>query len=94
MPHLLIRHRVDDFDAWKPRFDEQGWARRSFGASGCRVYVNAADPHEVLILFDWDDHARARLFVQSDDMREALVRSTHIDPSDVWFLNGFDEMPG
>jgi hypothetical protein len=94
MPHLLIRHRVDDYDTWKPRFDEQVWSRRSFGASGCRIFVNADDPHEVIILFDWDDHARARLFVQSDDLRDALVRDAHIDPADVWFLDGLDEMPG
>ena len=94
MPHLMIRHRVDDYDAWKPRFDAQVWARRSFGASGCRIFINADDPQEVLILFDWDDHTRARLFVQADDLREALVRETHLDPADVWFLDGLDELPG
>ena len=72
MPHLLIRHHVEDYERWKPRFDLQIWARRSFGASACRIFINADDPHEVLILFDWDDHARARLFVQSDDLREVL----------------------
>ncbi len=94
MPHLLIRHRVDDYEIWKPHFDAQVWARRSFGTSGCRIFANAADPHDVLILFDWDDHARARLFVQSDEARDALARETRIDPDDVWFLDGLDELPG
>lgn len=94
MPHLLIRHRVDDYEAWKPRFDAQVSARRSFGTTGCRMFVNADDPHEVLILFEWDDHARARLFVQSDDLRAALVREAPLAPDDVWYLDDLSELPG
>lgn len=29
MPHLLIRHKVQDYDAWKPAFDEHGAFRIS-----------------------------------------------------------------
>ena len=46
----------------------------------------AADPREVLLLLAWDDLERARLFVDSDDLREALIRAGVAEQPDIWFL--------
>ena len=90
MPALLIRHKVADYASWKPIFDEQGVTRRANGSQGGRVFRSEADPNEVLILLDWDDVERARLFVRSDDLREAMVRGGVVDHPDVWFVEEAD----
>lgn len=86
MPSLLIRHHVADYPAWKAVFDEHEPARRANGSQGGWLFRGTADPHEVLVLLEWDDLERARLFVDSDDLREALARAGVTDRLDIWFL--------
>ena len=90
MPALLIRHKVADYAAWKPVFDEDGITRRANGSQGGRLFRSAADPNETLILLEWDDLERARLFARSADLRETMVRAGVADRPDVWFLEEAD----
>jgi hypothetical protein len=86
MAVLLIRHRVRRYDAWKAVFDEDAAARQAYGARDERVFRSVADADEVLVCLAWDDPERARLFVRSDDLREAMVRAAVADRPDVWLL--------
>ena len=61
MPALLIRHKVTDYATWKAAFDDHGANRRANGSQGGRLFRNAADPGETLVLLAWDDLERARL---------------------------------
>lgn len=90
MPALLIRHHVADYPAWKTVFDEHELTRRANGSQGGWLFRDAADPHEVLVLLAWDDLERARLFVDSDDLREAMARAGVMDRPDIWFLEDVD----
>jgi heme-degrading monooxygenase HmoA len=91
MADLLIRHKVADYATWKPLFDEHGASRRAYGSRGGRLFRNAADPNEVVILLAWDDLERARLFAQSDDLREVMARAGVVDQPDLWFLEEADQ---
>ena len=93
MPALLIRHKVADYAAWKSVFDEDGITRRANGCQGGLLFRSAADPYEVLILLEWDDLERARLFARSADLREAMARAGVADRPDVWFLEEADRPP-
>ncbi len=94
MAALLVRHKVEDYATWKPAFDEYSATRRANGSRGGRVFRSAADPNEVVILFEWDDLDRARLFAQSDDLQEATTRAGVADEPDLWFLVEADQAPG
>lgn len=93
MPTLLIRHKVADAARWQSVFDDHGINRRANGSRGGRVFRNAADPTELLILLEWDDLARARLFARSDDLRDALARAGVTDEPDMWFLEDAGRLP-
>jgi hypothetical protein len=86
MPSLLIRHKVQDYPAWKAVFDDHESARRANGSRGGWLFRDADDPHAVMLLLDWDDLERARLFADSDDLREAMARAGVTDRPDIWFL--------
>ena len=86
MPALLIRHKVTDFETWKPVFDELDATRRAYGCQGSWLFRNDDNPSETLILLAWDDLDRARLYVQSDELRDALNRGEVADEPDFWFL--------
>jgi heme-degrading monooxygenase HmoA len=86
MPSLLIRHHVADYSAWKAAFDEHGISRHANGSQGGRLFRHAADPNEIMVLLEWDDLERARLFVDSDDLQEAMTRAGVAGQPDIWFL--------
>ena len=86
MPSLLIRCHVADYPAWKAVFDEHETSRRANGSQGGWLFRDADDPQEVLLLLAWDELERARLFADSDDLREALARAGVTDRPDIWFL--------
>ena len=85
MPCLLIRHTVQDYSDWKAVFDEQTDVRRANGSQGGRLF-RSTESGEVLVLLEWDDLERARLFADSDDLREAMTRAGVTDRPDIWFL--------
>ena len=92
MPALLIRHHVADYLAWKTVFDEHELTRRANGSQGGWLFRDAADPSAILVLLAWDDIERARLFVDSDDLRMAMQRAGVTDQPDIWFLEDGDQL--
>lgn len=86
MPVMLVRQTVADFTAWKRIFAEHEMTRRANGSLGGRILRNADNPTEVLILLEWDGLERARLFADSDDLREVMMWAGISDWPDIWFL--------
>jgi len=93
MAVLVIRHRVQRYDTWKAIFDEDATSRHALGSRRERVFRDDADADEVLIYLEWDDDERAHLFVRSDHLRDAMVRSGVADRPDVWILKEADRRP-
>ena len=86
MPYMLIRAKFGDYDQFRSVFDERADTRRANGSMGARVFRNAGDPTEVVVLLEWDDLAKAREFSQSAVLREGMQMAGGIDRPDVYFL--------
>jgi heme-degrading monooxygenase HmoA len=86
MPYIMIRHRVKDYATWKPVFDEHGATRKAKGSKGGHLFRSTDDPNEVVIVFEWDDMAKARQFLQSEDLREAMQQAGVSDQPSVYYL--------
>ena len=83
MPNLLTQHRVKDYDAWRPHFDGHEDIRRSYGITNPRVYRNADDPNDLVLLFDVTDLERAKEFGQSQELRSTMERAGVVMPPTV-----------
>jgi heme-degrading monooxygenase HmoA len=94
MPALLIRLNVTDIAIWRRVFDELEDVLNAHGCLGSQRFRNADHPNETFILLAWDDLERARLFAQSDDLREAMRRGGVANEPDLWFLNDAGRTPG
>ena len=86
MAHMLIHHRVADYDAWKPVFDEHEATRRSSGGGDYMLFRSVDDPGEVVIVFEWDSVDNARAFSESDVLREAMQRAGVMGPPTVVYM--------
>lgn len=92
MPYLLIRHKVQDYARWKPVYDQHGTTRKARGGQDAQLFRNANDPNELVILLKWDDLEKARQFVQSEDLRQAMQRAGVADQPDVYFLEEIEHV--
>jgi len=86
MMHMLIRSKVADFAKWKPVYDAHLSARQKAGLKEEHLFRNADDPNEVLLLFSVEDLDKAKTFIASDDLRQAMEKAGVSDKPDVYFL--------
>ena len=89
MTYLLVRHKVDDFDAWKAVFDSHVQSQKDAGLGVERVLRNLDDPSEVVLLFEVFDLQKAREFVTSTDVPAAQADSGVLDQPDMYFLTAY-----
>ena len=75
MATMIIHHRVQNYEAWRPVYDAHEPARNAAGLSNGRVFRAADDPQDVVILFDMADRQRAEAFAASEDLKIAMQRS-------------------
>lgn len=86
MANLLVRNKVEDYATWKPVFDKHSEMRKAAGSKGGRLFHNADDPNDVVVLMEWDDIAKAREFAGSAELREAMQEAGVVGRPDVYFL--------
>jgi uncharacterized protein (DUF1330 family) len=79
---LLIRYRIDEFDRYKPVFDDFGASRRAHGASGHRLLQLVNDPHEIVVMVDFPSPEAAQGFLNDPERSDALVRAGIASESD------------
>lgn len=86
MPFVIIRHKVEDFDHWKPVFDGHGATRAEFGSTGYHLLRSAGDSNELVMVFEFRDLEKAQELLTSDDLRETMQRAGVADQPDVYLL--------
>lgn len=74
MSTIFVRHPVADYEAWRAGFDEHGSVRREYGLTDVELYRDADNPDHVTILMTTDDVSRAKEFLGSEDLKEAMSR--------------------
>lgn len=87
MSNILLRLSVADYAKWKPVFDEYASVRKTSGSRGGRLFRNADNPNEVLILWDWDTRENAQAFFTSQGLRETMQRAGVTGRPDVYYLD-------
>jgi hypothetical protein len=73
--NLTIHVKVKDYAAWRTGYDGSEKNRLSAGISNGRVFRNADDPNDVVILQDVADVSKARSWLTQDDTKAAMQKS-------------------
>lgn len=69
MAILFLNFEVDDYDAWKPGFDEDPAGRAQAGATSYKIARSVENPNEVFIRVEFPTVDQAKTF------REQLIAS-------------------
>jgi heme-degrading monooxygenase HmoA len=75
MASMIIHHRVRDYAAWRPGYDAHESSRGAAGITDGRVYRNAEDPNDIVIVANVSDLAKARAWTASDDLKTAMQKA-------------------
>ena len=86
MAYLFIYHEVADFKRWKPVYDEHEPARRKAGLKEVLLLQGTDNPREVVLLLETGDIRKARDFLASDDLKDAMRRAGVTGKPDIRFL--------
>ena len=94
MATVIVRHRVRNYDHWKPIFDDHTPTRHQYGLTAHTLYRDAEDPNMITIIFKTEDPERAREFIGTEDLRETMMRAGIEGTPEIHFLEDIeDEYP-
>jgi heme-degrading monooxygenase HmoA len=93
MLHVMVRVNFEDYEKWKPVFDEAESLRRAYGSRGVRVFRNKEKANEALIFGEYEDLEKVRQLFQSQEFREVAKRAGVSGPPEVIFLEQVDQLP-
>jgi len=91
MAHLLVHHKIEDYNKWKPAFDAHSSLRSEGGSQGGKVFRSANDPNELFVLLEWDSVENAQKFVQSDKTKEAMQEAGVVGMPAIYFVEEIAE---
>jgi hypothetical protein len=86
MIHLMVVHEVGSFEKWKPVYDAHAPARAAAGLKEVELFRNIDNPDEVVLLFSADHLGKAKAFVASKDLREAMRKAGVKGKPKIYFL--------
>lgn len=87
MVTLFVRHKVEDFDAWKVAYDAFEEQRKEMGVTGHGAYQGDTDSNEVTVYHHFDDLETAKTFAESPKLQAAMANCGIIGVPDIWFAN-------
>lgn len=92
MAYVIHHITVADYDRWKPIFIEDGANRAAHGSRGGQLFRSAANPNEMIIIFEWDSLETAQGFSQSSGLRERMQQAGVNGSPETFYLNKVEEV--
>ena len=84
MPTIFVRHRLTDYEAWRPIYDDDVERRDAAGVREVGVYTDPNDPNVVLIVFDADNTDGFIEMMGSEDLRAKMEGAGVVGAPEVW----------
>ena len=72
---LIVRHPVNDFDAWRVVYDEVGTLRNQHGCTSERVLHLPTDTNDVVAIHEFPSVAHAEAFAGDPELGAAMQRA-------------------
>lgn len=95
MVYILIEHAVEDYETWKPYFEDHDDTREEYGQTGYRLFRGAEDQNDLSILFEWDSMENAQAFLEESDVRDLMEEAGVVGEPEITFLDEVEaRMPG
>jgi hypothetical protein len=82
---VMVRSHVKDWDAWKKVYDSHVQMRTDAGLTQRVLAHTAGDNHMVTLVFAVADLAKAKAFMNSQDLKDRMKEAGTDGPPDIYF---------
>jgi hypothetical protein len=86
MAHILVHHKIEEYNKWKSAFDNHSSIRAEHGSKGGKVFRNADDPNDIFVLLEISSIENGQKFAQSDSLKEAMKEAGVISIPEIYFV--------
>jgi len=87
MPHIIIRHKVQDYSTWKSAFDGFVEQRKAGGEKSYQIFQPEDNPNNLVIVFEWNNMENAKAFMQSEILQTTMQSAGVLEAPDIYFTN-------
>jgi hypothetical protein len=86
MFYISVRQTVEDYNKWRPFFDNDAARRRAAGATGVnQIYREVDHPNNVTVVLEWDTPENAHKFANDPALREVMQKAGVIGMPSITF---------
>jgi heme-degrading monooxygenase HmoA len=89
MAHLLIRHKVKDYAAWKKVFDGFIDTRKAGGEKTFQILHTDNDSNNLVAYFEWDSLENAKKFASSPELKDTMGKAGVVEQPEIYFLEEY-----
>ncbi len=86
MPHVLVRHRVNDYEVWREGFDGAFEMRKEAGEISFQLFNGSDNSLLVVGLFEWENLEKAKMFFEDPRLKQAMVDAGVAGEPDIHYL--------
>jgi hypothetical protein len=90
---VIVRHKVKDFNVWKPIFVGDAKRQRDAGFTHWHLMRNKHDQSELVIIFECADLEKAKPMFSDPSMAEVMKKAGVLDQPTVFFLEEIENKP-
>ena len=88
MPTIFLQHRVADYEAWKPVYDEDADRRSAAGLSEIGVCRKTGDENLVLLIWGAENVEGFQAMLSSDELKDKMQEAGVISEPEIWIGEG------
>jgi heme-degrading monooxygenase HmoA len=89
MAHLIIKHKVKDYNAWQKVFDGAVDIRRAGGEKSYHILHKDNDNNSIVAIFEWDSLENAKKYTSSPELKEAMGKAGVLEQPEIYFLEEY-----
>lgn len=89
MAHVILTHKVKDFDRWLNLYDADKSRREETGVKELGIFRKEEDSNEFLLHWEVQDVPKFQSMMDSPELKEKMQEAGVIDPPQVWITNKF-----
>jgi quinol monooxygenase YgiN len=86
MTHVLVNHKVQDYEAWKAVFDNFVETRKTSGEKAYHIFYPDGSHNNLTLLFEWDSRENAESFFKSDKLKQTMQKAGVAEEPKIQFL--------
>jgi hypothetical protein len=87
MVRMFVRHEVADYEKWRKAYDDFGKERDGMGVGGDAVFRSVVNGNDVTVTHDFESLEKAKAFMESPRLREAMEAAGVTSQPSAWFTN-------